>query len=84
MTIRDSGTGIPKEYLERIFEPFFITKGNLGTGIGLWVSRQLIEKSGGHLSAESGTDENSRGTVISIFLPFVPPTIEAKGQITIE
>ena len=80
VTIRDSGTGIPKKYLDRIFEPFFSTKGNLGTGIGLWVSRQLIEKSGGHLSAESGTDETSRGTVMSIFLPFVPPTIEAKGQ----
>jgi signal transduction histidine kinase len=80
VTIRDSGTGIPKEHLERIFEPFFTTKGNLGTGIGLWVSRQLIEKHGGHLSAESRTDENSRGTLMSIFLPFVPPTVEAEDE----
>ena len=80
VTIRDSGTGIPKEHLQRIFEPFFTTKGNLGTGIGLWVSRQLIEKHGGHLSAESGTDENNRGTLISIFLPFAPPTTEAEGN----
>ncbi|HET6218001.1 MAG TPA: PAS domain S-box protein [Acidobacteriaceae bacterium] len=77
VTIRDSGTGIPREYLDRIFEPFFTTKGNLGTGIGLWVSRQLIEKRGGRLSVESGTEEISRGTVMSIFLPFVPTTPEA-------
>jgi signal transduction histidine kinase len=80
VVIRDSGAGIPKEYLERIFEPFFTTKGNLGTGIGLWVSRQLIEKRGGHLSADSSTDETSRGTTMSIFLPFVPPTTEAEGE----
>jgi signal transduction histidine kinase len=80
VTIRDSGTGIPKEYLERIFEPFFTTKGSVGTGIGLWVSRQLIEKSGGYLSAENGTDETSRGAVISIFLPFVPPMTDAEGE----
>ena len=80
VVIRDSGTGIPKEHLERIFEPFFTTKGDLGTGIGLWVSRQLIEKHGGHLSAESGTDEKSRGALISIFLPFVSPTTEAEDN----
>jgi PAS domain S-box-containing protein len=80
VTIRDSGTGIPKEYLERIFEPFFTTKGSVGTGIGLWVSRQLIEKSGGYLSAENGTDETGRGALISIFLPFVPPMTDAEGE----
>jgi signal transduction histidine kinase len=42
--IRDNGAGIQQEHLSRIFEPFFTTKGHLGTGIGLWVTKQLVEK----------------------------------------
>jgi signal transduction histidine kinase len=45
--IRDSGTGIRQEHLAQVFEPFFTTKDNLGTGIGLWVAKQLVEARGG-------------------------------------
>lgn len=53
IAIADNGHGIPPEYMERIFEPFFTTKNDVGTGIGLWVSRDLVEKNGGMLSVET-------------------------------
>jgi signal transduction histidine kinase len=53
MDIIDSGTGIPKENLDRIFEPFFSTKApGKGTGLGLFVSRDIVEKFGGKLTVE--------------------------------
>jgi signal transduction histidine kinase len=49
IVFRDEGTGIPEEHQKRIFEPFFTTKGSVGTGIGLWVVKQLIEQQLGGL-----------------------------------
>jgi PAS domain S-box-containing protein len=71
--IRDSGTGIKSEHLDRIFEPFFTTKGDLGTGIGLWVTKQLVEKRGGQISVTSNTAPGKSGTLISLFVPFSMP-----------
>ena len=71
--IRDSGTGIEQEHLEKIFQPFFTTKGNLGTGIGLWVARQLVERRGGQISVASSTERGKSGTTITVFLPFATP-----------
>jgi len=68
--IRDSGTGIQSEHLDRIFEPFFTTKGDLGTGIGLWVTKQLVEKRGGQISVTSNTAPGKSGTLVSLFVPF--------------
>jgi PAS domain S-box-containing protein len=69
-TIRDTGTGIAQEHLERIFEPFFTTKGTLGTGIGLWVSKQLVERHGGQIAVTSSTEPDKSGTTVTIDLPF--------------
>jgi PAS domain S-box-containing protein len=52
--LEDNGTGINPADLPRVFEPFFSTKGETGTGIGLWVSRELVEKAGGTMTVESG------------------------------
>lgn len=49
IVIADNGAGIRKDHQSRVFEPFFTTKGSTGTGIGLWVSRGLVEKYGGHI-----------------------------------
>ena len=68
--VRDKGAGIAPENLERVFEPFFSTKGNLGTGIGLWVARQLLEKRGGSISLESNVNFPANGTTVSVFIPF--------------
>jgi len=54
LTVRDTGEGIPKENLERLFEPFFSTKSpDKGTGLGLFVTRGIIEKLGGKVKVES-------------------------------
>jgi len=70
ISVRDKGTGISPENLERVFEPFFSTKGERGTGIGLWVARQLLEKRGGSIHLESRTEFPHNGTTVSVFLPF--------------
>jgi PAS domain S-box-containing protein len=69
IVIGDTGCGIRRENLEKVFEPFFTTKGNLGTGIGLWVSKQLVERHGGHISISSSTEPKDSGTIITISLP---------------
>jgi len=69
ITIADTGYGIPPEHLESIFEPFFTTKKDTGTGLGLWVSRELVVKHGGSLRVRSRTFNPQCGTVFSVFLP---------------
>jgi PAS domain S-box-containing protein len=54
LLIEDNGSGISAHNLQRIFEPFFSTKEETGTGIGLWVTREFVEKHGGQISVESG------------------------------
>ncbi len=51
--ISDSGPGIPKENLNRIFEPFYSTKAEKGTGLGLYITKQLVERNGGKISVKS-------------------------------
>jgi PAS domain S-box-containing protein len=71
--IRDNGVGIERKHLEKVFEPFFTTKVDIGTGIGLWVSKQLIEKRGGQISIASSTEPGNSGTSITIFIPLAAP-----------
>jgi PAS domain S-box-containing protein len=72
--IHDSGTGIRPEHLDRVFEPFFTTKSNTGTGIGLWVARQLVTRRGGQISIASSTEKGDSGTSITIFIPLAAQT----------
>jgi signal transduction histidine kinase len=67
--VEDSGSGIAVRDQERIFEPFFTTKADIGTGLGLWVTRQIIEKHGGKIEFRTSTDEGHSGTCFSVFLP---------------
>lgn len=69
LTIADTGVGIDTVTLPRIFEPFFTTKGNKGTGIGLWISREIIERHRGTLKVKSRQAEHGSGTVFTLFLP---------------
>jgi PAS domain S-box-containing protein len=68
LSISDSGIGIPNEILTRIYEPFFTTKNGLGTGLGMWIVRELVDKLGGTLQVRSKTGQSS-GTTVSIVLP---------------
>jgi signal transduction histidine kinase len=60
LVIEDNGPGIPSENRERIFEPFFTTKKDIGTGLGLWVTREIVERHGGTITVSSH-DGNARG-----------------------
>lgn len=73
IVIRDSGTGIRAEDLGRIFEPFFTTKEGVGTGIGLWVTRRLLDSRKGEISVTSNADDGDSGTTVTIFVPFADP-----------
>ena len=68
--VADNGSGIPRESLGRIFEPFYTTKKDTGTGLGLWVSNGIVRKHGGSIRVRSRSDGRTRGTVFSIFLPY--------------
>ena len=59
ISIGDNGDGISPENLSRIFDPFFTTKPDVGTGIGLWVSKDLVETNGGHITVETARPSNS-------------------------
>ncbi len=62
LLVEDNGMGIDAEHLQRIFEAFFSTKEEVGTGIGLWVTRELVEKNGGRISAKSRCELASGAT----------------------
>jgi signal transduction histidine kinase len=66
ITIADNGTGIPREVRHKLFEPFFTTKREKGTGLGLWVTKSLVDKQDGSLRVRS---RPGVGTAFSIFLP---------------
>jgi PAS domain S-box-containing protein len=68
ITLADTGSGMSPEVQRRIFVPFFTTKQDVGTGIGLWVTKSLIEQQGGYLRFRSKQGANP-GTVMSFFLP---------------
>ena len=71
ITIADSGTGIDPLMIKRIFEPFVSTKGITGTGLGLWISQEIIYRHNGSLTVRSRLSSPSRqgGTVFRIVLP---------------
>jgi PAS domain S-box-containing protein len=69
VTVADSGPGIAADVLPHVFEPFFTTKHTAGTGLGLWVSRQIVEKHGGAIRVHSRTHGPRRGTTFCVVLP---------------
>ncbi|MEI9980032.1 MAG: ATP-binding protein [Edaphobacter sp.] len=79
ITVADNGPGIPDDIRPHLFQPFFTTKGERGTGLGLWVSRGIINKHGGTLSLESTTGEFAHGTVARVFLA-TNPVVNAGGD----
>ena len=69
IVVADNGSGIRPEHRREIFEPFFTTKGSKGTGLGLCIARQIIEKHGGDICLRSSILPGRSGTIFSIFLP---------------
>jgi PAS domain S-box-containing protein len=66
LTVADTGQGIPRENLSHIFEPFFTTKESVGTGLGLWVTGEIVRRHNGKLRVRSRA---GRGSVFSVMFP---------------
>ena len=85
VTVADDGKGIDPATMPRIFDPLFTTKEATGSGLGLWVSKQIIEKHGGSIRvrSRSGTSHSSsngalRGTAFTVLLPVEAPARTAQ------
>jgi signal transduction histidine kinase len=66
VTVADNGSGMDREMLDRLFHPFATTKGDAGTGLGLWVSKGILDK---HHTKISVRSRRNRGTVFRLFVP---------------
>jgi PAS domain S-box-containing protein len=69
LTVSDTGHGMAKPVLDHIFEPFFTTKKDAGTGLGLWVSKGIVEKHQGRLEVVSSQEAEDHGTAFAVTLP---------------
>lgn len=71
--VRDDGPGIPEGSSKRIFDAFYTTKKNIGNGLGLWVSKEIIERHRGKIVLQSRHDASNYGASFQVFLPeFIP------------
>jgi len=70
LTVADTGPGMSSHTLSRIFEPFFTTKDTSGTGLGLWISREIVDRHRGILKVRSSQSAHHSGTIFALFLPF--------------
>jgi signal transduction histidine kinase len=73
--VRDTGKGIAEEHVQHIFEPFFSTKDEKGTGLGLWVTQGIVQAHGGSIKLRS---RQGRGTVFNVALPIGGPAGDAE------
>jgi signal transduction histidine kinase len=69
LSVADSGPGIPRAIRSKLFEPFFTTKQDVGTGLGLWVCKSIVEKHRGSIRLKTSTAPGRSGAVFSVFLP---------------
>lgn len=71
IVVADSGSGVEPEQIERIFEPFFTTKKDIGTGLGLWVTKEIVERHGGAIHVRSAKgDGKLKGAAFVLTLPY--------------
>ena len=70
LTIADTGAGMNAATLGKLFQAFFTTKGITGTGLGLWVSKEIVDRHRGTIRVRSSQEQRSHGTVFALFLPF--------------
>lgn len=69
LTVADSGCGISTEARGKLFEAFFTTKGIGGTGLGLWISAEIMERHQGRIRLRSSQNPDRCGTTVTLFLP---------------
>ncbi len=86
LTVADTGIGMDKATQRHMYEAFFTTKGIGGSGLGLWVSAEIMQRHSGRILIRSSQREGQRGTVVSLFLPFeqikqTNPTLLTAGHL---
>jgi PAS domain S-box-containing protein len=69
LTIADSGRGIAPEHRPKLFEPFFTTNKDVGTGLGLWISKGIVERHWGNIRFKTRITPGTSGTVFTVHLP---------------
>ncbi len=86
VTVADTGSGIPAEVRRHIFEPFFTTKEATGTGLGLWVSAEIVAKHHGTIQMRSRTrgETGESGTVFTVFFPLGPEDAVTEEKQTLD
>ena len=84
VSIADTGHGMSDETRKQIFDPFFTTKGTTGTGLGLWVSAEILEKHRARIGVRSRQEQPGQGTVFSILFPAesAPGSEQMPAQLT--
>jgi signal transduction histidine kinase len=74
VTISDFGTGVEENISDRLFEPFVTSKEpGQGTGLGLWVVFNLVEKMGAEIAISSPAENSACGTTVTLFFPLSSP-----------
>jgi signal transduction histidine kinase len=79
VTIADNGKGIPREAVSKIFQPFFTANKEGGTGLGLWLAKEIVERHGGAIRVRSSTGSHRHGTVFTITLPLAGPMAQGSA-----
>jgi signal transduction histidine kinase len=80
ITVADSGSGISPALRAKLFEPFFTTKNDVGTGLGLWVSKNIVERHHGSIRVKSNTTPGRSWTVFSVLLPSAQNRLSEVGD----
>jgi signal transduction histidine kinase len=71
--VADNGSGMSRQTLRNLFEPFFTTKPTTGTGLGLWVSEEIVRSHKGSIRPRSSQQPGRSGTTFNLFFPAAPP-----------
>jgi signal transduction histidine kinase len=69
VSLVDNGSGISEESLPKIFDPFFTTKQDVGNGLGLWITHDIVTRHGGYIHVRSKAHSDSSGSIFTTFLP---------------
>ena len=69
LSVHDNGAGIPTDIHKKLFRPFFTTKGENGTGLGLWITQGIVAKHGGYIEVSSNGSGEKRETIFTVVLP---------------
>ncbi len=80
VVVEDDGPGIAAQHMDRVFEPFFTTKKDVGTGLGLWAAKTIIERHGGAIAVRP-SEGKTRGVAFTIQLPRIPAKLDGRAPV---